>query len=185
MDMVARAGNVAEKVGLALGTGRVERRRFLAQQLEHLADGVFDSAFDLGKTLALDLDAAGLLEVVELFDELHEADGALDRAEELVEIASAAAAGIQRAAKQREASVDARLLARHASRRGVIRTGVGDATADDLAVLIEQNRLGGGRSEIDSDKGLHQYLPESAFKRRKARPRVFARSSGNSSPAGS
>src|SRR5690348_705604 len=105
MDVVARAGNVAEKVRLALGGGRIERRCFFAQKLEYLAHGVLNLDFDLGKTLALYLPAAGLLEIVELFAELHEAEGTMERVEEFVKLAAVAASGVQRAAKQREAAV--------------------------------------------------------------------------------
>ena len=84
--MVARARDVAEEVGFALGAGRIKLGRLLAQALEHLAERILHAGRDLGEALALDLADAGLLEIVELLEKLLEAKRPLQRAEERVEI---------------------------------------------------------------------------------------------------
>ena len=78
-----------KKSDLRLAPGRVERRRLGAQALEHLARAPpARRSPTLGEALALDLAAAGLLEIVELLEELLEPEGALERGEELVELAA-------------------------------------------------------------------------------------------------
>ena len=180
MRVVARAGDVAEEVGLALGAGGVKLGRFLAQPAEHLDQRILHAGFEPGKALALDLAAAGLLQIVELFEELLKAEGPLQRAEKGVEIDLRMRVA-QRPAEQRELPVDIGFLARYARCGGVVRARIGDAAADDLAVLVENDGLGRRRTKIDADKRLH------AVPLRPPRPRrrVSGRSSGNSSPDGS
>src|SRR5208282_6031286 len=67
--VVARTGDIAEEVRLALGAGRVEGRRLLAQPSEHLAERFLDAGLDLAEALALDMAEAGLFEVPKLLDE--------------------------------------------------------------------------------------------------------------------
>src|SRR5208282_2990921 len=161
-DVVARAGDIAEEVRLALGAGGIERRRLFAQPGEHLAERLLDPGLDLAEAFALDVAAAGLFEVAQLLDELLIAEGPLQRPEEAVESAVEPTALRQRAAEQREAAVDARLLAGDASRRAVVRTRIGDAAADHVAILVEQHRLSGGGAQIDADEGFHRAAPHAA-----------------------
>jgi hypothetical protein len=144
VSVIAGAGDVAEKVGLALGTGRVEGRRLAAQPIEHLAERRLDARFESGETLALDQAEAGPFEIVELLQKLFEPECPLERGEEFVERGIYSVGFGKRATEQREPGVDPRLLARDPRRGAVVRARIGDAAPDYIAVLVEKNRLGGG-----------------------------------------
>ena len=178
--VVTRPRDVAEEVRFAFGAWRVELGRFRPQALEHLAERILHTGCDLGETLALDLADAGLLEIVELFQKLLETKSALKRAEERVEVDQPMGGG-KRPAEQRELAVDARFLTGHARGGGVIRARIGDAVADYLAILVEEDRLGRRRTKIDADESFHAFLLKPPRQRR----RVSDRPSGNSSPGGS
>ena len=180
VGVVARAGDVAEEVRFAFGAGRIKLGRLGAQALEHFAERILHAGRDLGEAFALDLADAGLLQIVELLEKLLEAKGSLERAEERVEVDQPMGGG-KRPAEQRELPVDARLLARHARGGRVVRARIGDAVADHLAILVEEDRLGRRRTEVDADESLHAFLLKPPRQRR----RVSDRPSGNSSPGGS
>jgi hypothetical protein len=74
-------------------------------------------------------------------------------------IVATRAALLQRAAEQVEAAVDQRLGLGH--RRGgvVVRARVGDAAADDVLLLVDHHRLGGGRAQVDADEATHVVVP--------------------------
>src|SRR5262245_33375900 len=163
MSVVARARYVAEEVRLAPGTGRIERRRLLAQPLEHLGERCLDARLLTGKAVTFDQAEAGLLEVHELLGKLLEPKRPLQRRQECVELRSQPAGLAQRPTEQGEARIDARLLARHAGGSAVVGARIGDAAADHLAALVEEDRLCGRRAEVDADESLHGLpLPHAA-----------------------
>src|SRR5450759_2715677 len=180
MSMVARSRDVPEEVGFAFGARSIKFGRLLAQSPEHLTERILHTGRDLGEALTLDLADAGLLEIVELFEKLLETKGALERAEESVEVDQPMGGG-KSPPKQRELPVDAGFLARHARGRRVIRARIGYAVADHFAILVEEDGLGRRRTKIDADESLHAFL----LKPQRPRRHVFDRPSGNSSPAGS
>ena len=73
-----------------------------------------------GVRAAAELAAAGLFQVVELLEELLQPEGALQAGQEALVAVAGAAGRIQCAAEEREARIDARLLACDARRRAVI-----------------------------------------------------------------
>ncbi len=125
VDMKAGARDVAEEVGLALGAGRIELRRFVLQTAEDLVQRLAQSLGDLFEALAVQLPDAGLFEVGQLLEELHEPEVALDACEERFGPVVLRAARLQRAVEQGEAAVDARLFARDARGCRVVGTRVG------------------------------------------------------------
>ena len=98
--------------------------------------------FLAAETVALDVAEAGLLQIAKLIDELFQAEGALERAEEIVKLRIELAGAGQRAPEQSELAVDLGFLAGDPRGGRVIRTRIGDAAADDIAVLVEENSLG-------------------------------------------
>jgi len=84
VDVIARAGDIAEEVGLALGARRVELGRLVAQPHEDLRDGVLDPGFLAAETIALDVTEAGLFQIAKLADELFQAEGALQCPQKIV-----------------------------------------------------------------------------------------------------
>ena len=134
-------------------------RGFLAKPLEHLAERFLRCRPELREAFALDVAEAGLLQIRQLLDVLLEPECAFQCTQKIVELDAEAAGFAQCTAEQGEAAVDARLLTGHAGRRFVVRTRIGDAATDDMAVLVQQHGLGGGRAQINSDKGLHHAPP--------------------------
>ena len=156
---ITRARIVAEEVGFPLGPWREHRRRLVAQPAEDLAQRRPDAVAQLLEALALDLGEAGLFEIAELLDELLQPEGILEPREELLDLRIAAFLGAELAAEEGEAGVDIGLLAGDAARGLVVRARVGDAAAKHAFVLVQQDRLGGGRAEVDSDEGPHAARP--------------------------
>src|SRR5450759_1062178 len=146
MSMVARSRDVPEEVGFAFGARSIKFGRLLAQSPEHLTERILHTIRDLGEALTLDLADAGLLQIVELFEKLLETKGSLERAEKRVEVDQRMGVG-KRSAEQRELPVDARRLASHARRSGVIRARIGDAVTDHFAILVEEDGLGRRRTK--------------------------------------
>ena len=101
-------------------------------------------------------------QVGELIDELFQAEGAFERAQEIVKLRRELAGAPQRAPEQRELAVDLGFLAGDAGGRRVIRARIGDAAADDVAVVVQQNSLGRRGTEIDTDEGFHGNSPQAA-----------------------
>ena len=97
---IARAGYVAEKVGLSGRAGREHDRSLITQPAEDLCQCVLYSICHLGEALAGDLLNAGLLQVVQLFKELFEPERPFKRAKEFFNLRLAALLGTEFAAEQ-------------------------------------------------------------------------------------
>ena len=165
--VIARAGDVAEEIRLALGTRGIEFRGLGPQAPEHFVQRLPQAALGRLQGATAELRAAGHLQVGELLEELLQPEGAFQAGEKLRVTVGCRTAGIERAPEQREARVDARLLAGHSCSRAVVGSGVGDSAANDAGLLVEQHRLGGRGSEIDTDESLHWRVPQAT-----ARPAV-------------
>jgi hypothetical protein len=117
--------------------------------LEHLRQGL-----EHARLAVPDVAGAGRAQVLELLQELFQADVELQVLHQLVYVL--AGNGIaQAAAEQGEAGADMGLLLGHRGRRLVIGARVRDALAEDLHVGVHEDRLGGGRAEVDADVALH------------------------------
>src|SRR5579871_1063534 len=66
MCVIARAGDVAEEVRLALGARYIQRRRLGTQSSKQFGERFFDRSFGLGEALAGNMTETGLLEIGEL-----------------------------------------------------------------------------------------------------------------------
>jgi hypothetical protein len=145
----AGARDVPEEVGPAPGAALEHAGRLGVDALEHLRQGL-----EHARLAVPDVAGAGRAQVLELLQELFQADVELQVLHQLVYVL--AGNGIaQAAAEQGEAGADMGLLLGHRGRRLVIGARVRDALAEDLHVGVHEDRLGGGRAEVDADVALH------------------------------
>ena len=120
MNVKAGAGDIAKEVRLAFGSRRIELRRFGFEPTEHIRQRLAHFLGHFRESLGLQLADAGLLEIAQLLEELNEAKIPLQRAQELLDALAVRLARTQRSAKQGEAPVDSRLLARDARGSAVV-----------------------------------------------------------------
>src|SRR5208282_6084577 len=183
----ARPRDVAEEVRLAPRAGCKEGRRLLAQADEDGLDGLRKGRLFALEALTSRVLAAGLLEIDELLEELLEPEPALEVLKQALQDRLELRHPREAAVDEREAGIDECLVPRHLAGRIVVRARIGDAAAEHLEILVHHYGLGGGRAEVDADETAHGVLAWAIRQPRPAAscPGAFARSSGNSSPAGS
>ena len=155
---VLAAGDVAEEVRLALGTGREQQRRLGGQAAEDLGQRIGDGAVAVAEARRGQAALAGLLQVGQLLQVLLGAEVALELGDEAVERTVQRLGAAELLAEQVEAAVDQRLLLGDGRRGVVVGARVGDAAAEDVLVLVDDHRLGGGRAEVDADEAAHGVL---------------------------
>ena len=166
---VLAAGNVAEKVRLPIGARPEELSRFTLQTAEHFGQRHLHcpaGVAELGRGQAA---VAGLFQVAELLQVLLQPEITLELAEKTIERAIERTGRAQRLAKQVKARVDQGLLLGNGGSRVVIGARVGDAAPENILVLVNDHRLGGGRSEVNADKATHDRFPSSQLRTELAR----------------
>src|SRR6516225_11002360 len=107
MCVIARSGDIAEKIRFPFSAGSIKRRRFGTQLHEYCGKRFFDRSLRFGKTIAADVPEAGLLQVGQLLEELFKPKRPLQGAEKFIEARFEASCFLQCAAKQRKARIDA------------------------------------------------------------------------------
>ena len=166
----AGAGEIAEEVGLAPGSGFEQRRRRSSQPAEDFRQGRPHHGFTSGEAGALDHLEAGVFEIAELFQELNAAEIALQVGQDAVDLAGKGGQTAELAAEQSQARVHQGLLFGDRGGGVGVGAGIGDASPENLTALIHHHRLGGGRPQVDADKATHVLIsPQAAL----ATPRRF------------
>ena len=143
-----------KKSDLRLAPG-ANSRRLRRAGAEHFGQGLRRRRGLAAEASALRMRPRQVCFQVGEFEELLQAEVALELAEEIVQalplsvpsVASAVAEQVKRALTQR-------LLLGDRGGGVVVRARVGDAAPEDVAVLVDQHRLGGGRAEVDADENV-------------------------------
>jgi len=155
LRQVAAARDVAEEVALSLRARCEQLRGFTAQPPEQLLERGAHRRRGFAEARALGVAPAGVLEVRQLLHELLQPEVALELAEEVLEAPVQRAGAAERLAEQVEARVHQRLLLGDGGGGVVVGARVGDAAPEDVPRLVDDERLGGGRAQVDADERLH------------------------------
>jgi hypothetical protein len=153
---VAGGSQIAEEVAAATGLFAEQRRSLALHRADHVPDG--------GRQLAAVADEAQALQhLLHLFVQLAqlvqvdlEPEGLAQGVFPLRRLAAEhRRTPLELTLEHGETSRGQRLFSRHRAGHLVVRAAVGDAPAHDPPLLVEQDGLGGGAAQIDSDDDSH------------------------------
>ena len=152
-------GQIAEEVRLALRSGDEQRGRPHLHFVDDLAKHTVERWLPTRIEVVVCGDQQFLAQRGESGTVLGLRKRRGDHRQQVLGAVGKLGVALERSACEGEAGVDERLGPRHGAGDIVVGTAVGNPAAEYLAVAIEDDRLGGGRPQVDADPAVHAAHP--------------------------